>query len=817
MALPLVRGAVGSYASAVAEMAAGGPQGEVHGFTQPRTSFVGREAEVSRVADLLAKYRLVTITGPGGVGKTRLADAVARKVAGRFADGTWLAELGSVADPELVAGTVADAVGLRPGPGVPLADVLGRRQLLLVLDNCEHVVDAAASLCESLLVAADDVRVLATSREPLAVEGEARLRLRPLAIPVVRGAPGLVLDAEAETAAMTLFADRARLADTEFVLNATTSPVVREIVARLDGVPLAIELAAARVEGLGLRQLASRLDDGLVLLTRRGRGSAARHTSLAAAADWSYRLVSEREQRIFRALSVFPGPFTLDAADAVAGPEAGSAVLRLVDCSLVVPPRGSSDGRERYLVLETLRAFGYERLVAAGEDFAVLTALVQQATRVAEQAAAGLQPSAAEAASNAWLEAEYATLHHALAWAIKHDHDLAPRLALALAPWWWTRSLMTEGCDLLAAASEGLAIGTDQWCEAQFWLGAMSADVTAAMARMNAVIDTLAARPPVPALARATAALALCLDNLQRDDDAAAAGQRALQLAREVDDEFAAAFALGVLGHVTLKSGDLDEALTWFGRAEALDGLRVPGWLARLCGTQLSRALAAADRPAEAREKCLEVLGSARQAGAAWDEGECLIILADQDVQQGRLPGARQQLRDAFGIYSRTGVVGLLVNLLLQCQYLAIHEQHWREFVTLRAAREAVARRSMQVPVPPLAEGFSAADATATAALSSAEVRAAEERGAAMTPDAAAAYALDMLTDEPATVPGLRLSARERELVVLVAQGRTDAQIAGQLFISVRTVRSHLDRIRDKTGCRRRADLTRLALRAGLI
>jgi predicted ATPase/DNA-binding CsgD family transcriptional regulator len=814
-------GLTGGYASRVAGWAAGGAAGVVHGFTTPRTSFVGRTAELSTVTGLLTEHRLVTVTGPGGVGKTRLAAAVARTVADRFADGVWLAELASVADPGLVASAVANALGLRLGPGVGLADVLGRRQLLVVLDNCEHVVAAAAALCESLLAAADDIRVLTTSREPLGVAGEARFRLRPLAVPIVTDVTGGAHDAGAETAAVTLFADRARLADPEFVLDAVTAPVVGQIVARLDGVPLAIELAAARVEGLGLSQLASRLDTGLALLSGGSRGAAGgRQASLAATADWSYRLLSEDEQRVFRALSVFPGPFTLEAAEAVAGPQAALTVPRLVDCSLVVPPRPGADGRDRYLMLETLREFGQERLIAAGEDAAISTVLVLHATRLAEQASAELQSSATEAAGSAWLDAEYATLQHALVWAIEHDHELSPRLALALVPWWWNRSRMREGYDQLAAATRGLETGTDQWCEAQYWLCAFQAsslDVLTGLPHLNALIDALAAGPPVPWLARALACRGLHLANLRRGADATADAQRGLELALELGDPFAEALALVVLGSVALRMDDVDEALTWLLRADRLDLASLPGWLARLCGSGLSRALATADRRAEAREKCLAVLGSARQVAVAWDEADCLNILASLDVREGQLAAARRQLSEALRTYSRTGAVFLPGDLIRVCLSLVIHEQRWREFVTLRAAWEAAKQRH-SYPTERFSEELDAAAATAGIALSAAEVWAAEERGAVMTADATAGYALEVLESQPARFDcEPPLSARERELVVLVAQGRSDAQIASQLFISVSTVRSHLDRIRDKTGCRRRADLTRLALQAGLL
>ena len=224
---------------------------DVHGFPPVLTSFVGRVAEVAEVAGLLGRQRLVTVTGPGGVGKTRLAAEVARAVAGRFADGAWLVELAAVPEPALVQAAVATALGIRQPPGTSLLEaltaVLARQQLLLVLDNCEHVLAEAAELCGALLAAADDVRMLATSREPVGMAGEARYRLAPLAVPGPADLSGT-----GGSEAVTLFADRARLADSHFTLDRESGPVVARIVARLDGMPLAIELAAARTEALGV-------------------------------------------------------------------------------------------------------------------------------------------------------------------------------------------------------------------------------------------------------------------------------------------------------------------------------------------------------------------------------------------------------------------------------------------------------------------------------------------------------------------------------------------------------------------------------------
>ncbi|MGH3186495.1 MAG: ATP-binding protein [Streptosporangiaceae bacterium] len=267
-----------------------------------------RAAVVDEIAGHLGQYRLVTVTGPGGAGKTRLAGQVATQVAAAVAAALGIRELPSVA------------------PSDALASALARRQLLLVLDNCEHVIGAAAELCGRLLLGADDVRVLATSREPLRIGGEVRYRLGPLTLPD----PDNPADPDCSEA-VALFADRARRAGASFALDGETTPVVARLVARLDGMPLAIELAAARVEALGMTQLLDRIDDRFSLLGAGDRLAAERQRWLAATVEWSYRLLDERQRRVFRAVSVFPEPFTLEAAEAVAGTGAGLSVLHLVD------------------------------------------------------------------------------------------------------------------------------------------------------------------------------------------------------------------------------------------------------------------------------------------------------------------------------------------------------------------------------------------------------------------------------------------------------------------------------------------------------
>jgi predicted ATPase/DNA-binding CsgD family transcriptional regulator len=800
-------------------MSAAAAAGEVHGFPAALTSFVGRAGAVREVAGLLEEYRLVTVTGPGGVGKTRLAGEVARRMAGRFADGAWLAELAAVQDPAQVLSVVAAALGVRDQPGEPLAGVLARQQLLLVLDNCEHVIGAAAELCAELLSACDDARVLVTSREPLRAAGEALYRLAPLALPGPDDLVGPATGCEA----VELFADRARQADARFTLDGEIGPVVARLVARLDGMPLAIELAAARVEALGVAQLLERIDDRFALLTDGDRLAADRHRSLAAAVEWSYRLLDERERRVFRAVSVFPAGFTLEAAEAVAGAGAGPVVLRLVDCSLLSPPRAGPDSRSRYVMLETLRAYGATLLAGTGEQEEAAAALAGYALAVAQEAAAGLKAGTAEVAAAQRLDAEDATMRQVLAWAMDHDVATALRLAVALAPWWLLRGRSMGAYPLLRAAAGHAAPGSGAWCAAQFWLGSLalySGDLAGALGHFTAVRDAIRDRGPSRALADCLASRSGTLTAMGRIPEAVDDGRRALALARELGYLAGEALSLAVLSGAAYYAEDLGSAVQLARQAQQITA-DIPGLTARLCGDILTTALTAAGDLAAAERICAAGLARARETGDLWNQLGLLPKMVILDLRAGRLQDATAHLREALQTAVRTGRRADVLDGLECCGQLCAAAGRPAEAVTVWAARAVLSRQEGHADPPPYVRRRDKPLREARQALGPARTRAAEDRGAAMSLATAAEYALMLTALGPLqrlAPPGPgTLSARERELVTLVAQGRTNAQIAAQLYISVRTVSSHLDRIRDKTGCRRRADLTRLALTAGLV
>ena len=743
-------------------------------------------------------------------------------MAGRFTDGAWLAELAAVRDPAQVAAVVAAALGIPEQPGTPLAEALARvlagQQLLLVLDNCEHVIGAAAELCAGLLAACDDVRVLATSREPLAVAGEARYRLGPLTLP----APGDPADG-GRSEAVALFADRARRADPRFVLDGQAGPAVARLVARLDGMPLAIELAAARVEALGVAQLAGP-DRGPVRAADR-RGPAGGGSAAVAGGHGGVELPAARSStsggcsarcRCSRRGSRWRGPRRWP------GRGAGPVVLRLVDCSLLIPPRAGPDGRSRYVMLETLRAYGAGLLAEAGEQ--------EERPRRWPGTRCGwpgrLRPGC-RPLTGSW--------PRPAGWTPRTPPcgRRWPGRWSTTRPWrcgWPTRwpgggllrGRLAGEYRLLRQAAGRAEAGSDGWCAAQLWLGwtaQFSADLAASLGHFTAVRD--AARPAaVPGADRRPGRPGF---DLAADGPGCRGGRRCPPRAGAGPGDRGPGRGAAGPGRTSVSSadyaGDHDEAVRLARQAGQITA-GIPGGLARLCSSVLTIVLAGAGDLAEAERVGAAGLARARDAGDLWNQAVLLPRIVDLDLRAGRTGDAAAHLREGLHLAVRTGTWFELRFGLSQCGELCAATGRAAEALTLWAACAAVDQHQGPTYPPWFVPRREEQQRQARQALGPGRAREAEERGAAMSLATAAEYAL-MLTDpgppQPAAPGPGTLSARERELVSLVAQGRTNAQIAAELHISVRTVGSHLDRIRDKTGCRRRADLTRLALSARLV
>jgi predicted ATPase/DNA-binding SARP family transcriptional activator len=513
-----------------------------HNLPERLTSLVGREGELREVAKLVEEHRLVTVTGPGGAGKTSLAVALAGRLAAGHPDGVWLVELAALREPALLGEAVAAVLGLEEvaGRDIPpraerLASFLPDKAMLLVLDNCEHLVEACAGLARRLLEAAPRLRVLATSREVLGVPGEVVWPIPPLALPApddesdagVAGDAGQAAAPEALAGfdAVRLFVERASSADPGFVLDAASAPVVAELCRRLDGLPLAIELAAARTRALPPAELAARLEDRFRLLAGGARALDPRQQTLRATVDWSWDLLEERDRRLLRRLSVFSGGWTVAAAEAVCGGDGLEAaevldgLFRLVDRSLVVAAGGDP---ARFTMLETLRAYGAERLAEAGESGLLAARHTAWCLELAEQAAA-------YRTARPWLRrvaADYANLRAALDRTVAgREVETALRLAAALAWFWWTTHTI-EGRQ-----------------------------------RMAGVLALADGQPPTLELARALQASAMLEVSLTPTAATVAAAQRSQELLERFGDRPGAAFSKLLLAYAELQRTGPGEAI----------------------------------------------------------------------------------------------------------------------------------------------------------------------------------------------------------------------------------------------------------------
>ncbi len=441
-----------------------------HNLPVPLTSLVGRAVAVREINDRLARTRLLTLTGVGGCGKTRLALEIGRSLLDDYAHGVWLVELGPLVDPALVAPHIAAVVGVGEAAEQPLVttlvNALRQRNILLVLDNCEHLLNACAQLVNHLLRTCPNVRVLATSREPLAIVGEVAWRVPSLTLPEADSAARL--DELLLNPAVQLFVERAMEAQPRFGLTSRNALSVIQICRRLDGIPLALELAAARIEALSAEQIGRRLDQRFRLLTGGSRAVLPRQQTLAATLDWSYDLLARPERRVFERLAVFSGGWTLEAAEAV--PASGGlhsedvldVLAHLTRKSLVVADQ-AADGSERYSLLETVREYARQKLVARGETqvkalrdrhAAFYTSLVLRLLpdRHAVWSVAGSSPDSDFLSR---IGAEYDNLRLALDWWLESERP-APAFAVAarLRGFWMLRGLYSEARRWLTALVE---------------------------------------------------------------------------------------------------------------------------------------------------------------------------------------------------------------------------------------------------------------------------------------------------------------------------------------------------------------------------
>lgn len=743
----------------------------------PRTSLIGRDGAIAALVDLVPAHtgRLVTLTGIGGCGKTRLALAVATASRERFAGGVWLVDLAPVADPALVPRAIAAVLGVLEAPERSLADTLvlalGERRLLIVLDNCEHLIDACAELADRLLERCPGLHLLATSREPLQIAGEHAWRVQLLTVPDPE-AP-LALPDLLQSPAVQLFVERAQAVEAGFDLTAENAVAVVQICARLDGIPLALELAAAQVRVLSTPQIVERLDDSLRLLTGNSRAAPRRQQTLRAALDWSYALLPAVEAGLLRRLAPFAGGFELEAAEDVGcGPdlpaeEVLERITALVDKSLLQVEPGSEPAR--YRLLEPVRQYALLHLKASGDAEATATRHAAFYCTFAERAAPELR-GRDQLAWLARLDREHDNLRAALRWLdAAGDVVSGLRLAGALVGFWEGRGYLSEGRQwlgsvLAAATSSAAAAGLRT--RALLGAGALAewqGDLDAAVRLLDESLSLARATDDPAAAAWATAWLGVTHFSIAHLTHALALLEASLEQFRALDDQPGTAFALCVLGTGVALLGDaararllLEESLALF---STLGDLRYGA----IATTMLGYAVM--------------VLGDVNRAAA-------LVV-----------EGLRGHLAVGDRVYAAYGLVVMAAIL----NWLKQREAAVRLLGTAEALRKLLSG--------PLAAVTGAQhDLLATALhrhLSEVEFERAWSAGHALPLEQAIAEAeAGVAAADRAATPDPResLTPREREVARLLAQGHSDRQIANMLAISPRTVAVHVQHVLAKLG-----------------
>jgi predicted ATPase/class 3 adenylate cyclase/DNA-binding CsgD family transcriptional regulator len=816
-----------------------------HNLPSQATSFVGRTVELAELRALVSGgSRLVTIAGPGGIGKSRLALQVAADALDGTGDGVWLVELAPVAEPELVTRTAAAALRISEATQRPvldtLIDAIGDRDLLLILDNAEQVLGAVAELADAVVRSCPRVCVLVTSREPLGISGEHVFRVPGLAVPPADlAAP----DRLAAFESVQLFAEHAALHRRGFIVDDASAAAVAAICIRLDGIPLALELAAARLGSLSVSEINARLDQRFRLLTTGNRTALPRHQTLRALIDWSYDLLSSQEQIVFGRLSVFAGGWTLDAAEAVArgGDVAEWQVLDLL-AALVGKSLVQAEviqGSTRYRLLETIRHYAAERLaLRAGSDLQdARVAHRDHYLSLVETAAARLRGPD----EHRWLdriEAEFDNIRAALAFSIADPGNAEPGLRLATELKWFC------------------------------FMRGHSGEIIEALSVLLARPDT---RQPTRCRARALAATCHLLNNSGRDPVIPSMAEEAITIARGLADDFVAGDALCALCWFTFLAGDLPAALGMVDEAVALArSAGKPHLLTTALGHRAAFKGEAGDLDAASADQ-QEVLALARAAGDNYVLVITLVNLGLDQIGAGDLQAAVASLREALRVAEAHGYQHLAAGVAanLGFAYLMGEDAAGARRLlisVLDTARATGEKAFVHVAILGLALAASADGDPAVAAtlhgaadhqyeqagqafdalelglrtsdharlrdaLGEAAFDAAYTRGRTLSQADAIALAVGTAQPDPGpapavTVPAVHcvpaespagpLSARERQIMALLAGGASNAKIAETLFVTPNTVRTHLDRIRDKTGARNRAELTRYAMQAGI-
>jgi predicted ATPase/DNA-binding CsgD family transcriptional regulator len=756
------------------------------------TSFIGRRRELAEARKKLTQARLVSLVGPGGVGKTRLAIRLAADLGRGFDSGGWLVELAEVLDPALVSNTVMTALGLHdqaaPEPLALLLSYLRDKDLLLVVDNCEHLLEGAALVVSDIIKAAPGVRIIATSREPLAVPGEHVVPVPPLELPLPDPADSLAELRHSE--AIQLFTERAAAASGTFELTGTNQAAVAHLCRRLDGLPLAIELAAVRTRVLTVQQILDRLADRFSLLTGGSRAALPRHQTLRTTIEWSHDLLTDAERAVLRRSRVFAGRFTLEDVESVcATPDLGRAqaldlLASLVDKSLVVKEDG---GRFACFRLhETMREFAGIKLIEAGEQEAVELQCTEYYRERCAQSALEGRYRLLEWLE--WADLEIDNVRAVLRRCVAHaDAETGIELATSLG-WYWVTRATTDGIRWLDAF---LALGGDQrmrgWA---FFIRGFLAVLKA---------DPVAARPAL---------------------------QTAVAVARQANHRELLSEALSMASIAANVAGDRSSARRLLDEAAQITatGLDYPPAPIAVLQARAFNGFFGGDH-GEVRAAAVQGVHLARQAGDLYALEMMLLNLGFAALLAGDLhesqPALAEALQLAYRLDDRVGMYYLLD--AVGCR--AVLSGHARIGALLLGAAHTVRTEVGAKVMPFFVPLLTRAEETAAAALGAARFAAEFAAGQRLSRDSALALALGKqaraVTSGPAATSATvavnsgPLGKREAEVARLVADGLTNRQIGTRLFISERTVDSHVRSILNKLGVNSRAQIAAWLASAG--
>jgi predicted ATPase/DNA-binding CsgD family transcriptional regulator/class 3 adenylate cyclase len=761
------------------------------------TSFVGREQSIAEVRALLTRTRLLTLTGAGGCGKTRLALQVAADLVEEFRDGVWLVELGSLSDAPLVPQTVATILSVPEQPDRPLTETLAShlrsKSLLLLLDNCEHLLSACANLSDALLRECSTLRILATSQEPLGIAGELICPVPSLSLPDLAQPPAVEHLVEYDS--VRLFVERAAFSRPGFALTSSNAAAVMQVCHRLDGMPLAIELAAARVKALTVEQIAARLQDRFRLLTGGGRTALPRHQTLRAVMDWSHDLLSDQERALLRRLSVFAGGWTLEGAESIcagAGLEESGILgllTRLIDRSLVAV---DTHGHEaRYRLLETVRQYSRDRLLEVGEATEVRKRHRDWYLGLAERA----DPELRGPAQDAWLkrlEAEHDNLRAALELSCMDSGDRAMAFRLAGALYWFW---FIHG----------------HWNEGRGWLEGV-------LSRNGDIRER-----PVPRVLMGAAHLARQQGDYER---ATVLSERGLALCREIEETEQIPWFLINLGLVAWYQGDAAKATSLFEKSLALSRDLGDRWLTSMSLAQLGWLVATAEADHQRAAALLtESLALSTEVGDKYRIAFALRALGTVALRRGHPEDAAAHYRKSLALSREVNEGWVTQECLLGLAGVACAQGYCRRAAQLFGAAEALRDTLGLRRLVADERDREQRVAAARAALGDEAFLAAWAEGRAMTLEQATEIAITPTESAPAKAtsegrkagkPTDRLTAREREVAALIAGGQSNRDISALLMIAERTAEAHVEHILDKLGFRSRSQIASWAVEHGL-